>query len=313
MKNIYAILCRGIYLLLPVAIIFYSCTSTKQETRSITLSQTLDSIIKPYKATIGIAIIHIENGDTLSINNEHHYPMQSVYKFPLAIAVLHEVDNGKFSLDQKIHIAHGDLHKNTWSPLRDSFPEGNIDIPISELLRYTVSLSDNNACDILFRIVGGTGEVEKYIQSIGFQEMKFAATEQEMHGPWEIQFTNWTKPMEMAKLLEGFYQGKYLSDSSNAFLMHLMLESSNSVRRIKGLLPEETIVAHKTGSSSTNADSITAAINDVGIVTLPDGSHFAIAVFVSDSKETAEINEQVIAEISKTVFDYFNAGAASKF
>ncbi len=65
------------------------------------LRNELQTIIQPYKATIGIAIEDIESGDTLTINNDHQYPMQSVYKFPLAIAVLHEVDKGGMALTQK--------------------------------------------------------------------------------------------------------------------------------------------------------------------------------------------------------------------
>ncbi|NQW43094.1 MAG: serine hydrolase [Bacteroidetes bacterium] len=45
---------------------------------------------------------HLENGDTISINNQLHFPMQSIYKFHLALAIIYQVDSGKFSLDQKI-------------------------------------------------------------------------------------------------------------------------------------------------------------------------------------------------------------------
>ena len=65
-----------------------------------------------------------------------------------------------------------------------------------------------------------------------------------------------------------------------------------------------TVVAHKTGSSDTNDKGITAATNDIGIITLPNGKHFAIAVYVSDSSEKSDVNEKIIAEICKSVWDY---------
>jgi beta-lactamase class A len=111
----------------------------------------------------------------------------------------------------------------------------------------------------------------------------------------------------MLHLLEGVYKGASLSASSNAFLLKLLTETSTGPKRIKGLLPAATVVAHKTGSSDSNAKGVTAATNDVGIITLPDGRHVALAVFVSDSLETPDDNERIIAWVAKMVFDAFSA------
>ena len=75
--------------------------------------------------------------------------------------------------------------------------------------------------------------------------------------------------------------------------------------RIKGQLPTGTLVAHKTGTSDTNEQGVTAAVNDIGIVTLPNGKHFAISVFISNSKEDNETNEKIISGIAKLTWDYF--------
>jgi beta-lactamase class A len=74
---------------------------------------------------------------------------------------------------------------------------------------------------------------------------------------------------------------------------------------LKGQLPKGTIIAHKTGTSGSNKDGLTAAVNDIGIVFLPGGRHFFISVFVTDSKEDAATNEKIIADISKAAWDYF--------
>jgi beta-lactamase class A len=268
------------------------------------LRQKLEQIIAPYKATVGVAVQHIENRDTLTINNNHHYPMQSVYKFPLAMAVLHKVDKGELSLDRKMHIGKEDL-RPTWSPLRDKYPKGNIDLTIADLLMYTVSHSDNNTCNFLFRLLQGPKNVEQYVHQLGIRKIAIATTEEEMAKQWDVQYTNWTEPFAMVQLLDAFYQRKHLSDTSTNFLLQIMTESANNPRRIKGQLPAETVVAHKTGTSGTNDQGLTAANNDVGIITLPDGKHIALAVFVSNSMETMETNDKIIADISKAIFDYF--------
>ena len=231
--------------------------------------------------------------------------MQSVYKFHLALAVLRQVDKGKLSLNQMIKIKKSDLHKNTYSPLADKYPDENVKLPLRDILFYTVSKSDNNACDILFRLLGGTKKVEDYIHSLGIKNISIRATEEEMHKGWNVQYTNWTTPFAAVQLLDRFYKGDILSKNSFDFLWKLMTETTVSSKRIKGLLPEGTIVAHKSGTSDTNDMGVIAAVNDIGIVTLPNGNHYAIAVFVSDSILGYKKMEKIIADISKATWDYF--------
>jgi beta-lactamase class A len=81
-----------------------------------------------------------------------------------------------------------------------------------------------------------------------------------------------------------------------------MTESKPGPNRLKRLLPEGTVVAHKTGTSGTS-DGLTPATNDIGIITLPNGNHVVIAVFVGDSSGDIETREGTIAKIAKSVWD----------
>ncbi len=267
-----------------------------------TLREQLQHIVKDKHATVGIAVYNIETGDTLTLNNSHHYPMQSTYKFHLALAVLHKlVDNGSMNLDSKVFIKKADMHPNTHSPLRDKYPNGDTSLTLREILQYTVSLSDNNGCDILFRLVRGPAAVNDYIHSLGLPDISIKATEQEMHSGWNVQYSNWTTPYTTILLLKKFYTEHLLKDSSYSFLWRTMAETSTGPNRIKAGLPAGTTLAHKTGSSDTK-NGITAATNDLGIFILPNGQHVALAVYVSDSKESEKSNEKIIADIAKAVY-----------
>jgi beta-lactamase class A len=69
--------------------------------------------------------------------------------------------------------------------------------------------------------------------------------------------------------------------------------------RIKGMLPQGTDVAHKTGSMG-------GVVNDVGIVTLPGkAGHVALSIFTKGSYRPEEVSEKTVAEISRTIYDYF--------
>ncbi|MCU0450114.1 MAG: class A beta-lactamase, subclass A2 [Bernardetiaceae bacterium] len=255
------------------------------------------------RATVGVAVLDLATGDTLSLN-PGRYPMQSVYKFHLALAVLHQVDRGRLSLDQKIRVTAHDLLPNTWSPLRDKYPQANVDLPLREILAASVSLSDNNACDILFRLVGGPKKVERYLRRLGHRHVAVRATEEEMAQAWDVQFTNWSTPRAIAALLAQFHQEPILSPASRAFLWQIMTEGPTGLKRIKAGVPAGTVVAHKTGTSGTNAQGVTSAINDAGIVQLPSGEHFAIVVLVSNSQETVAVNEAIIAQVSQLVWQH---------
>ncbi|MDP3149125.1 MAG: class A beta-lactamase, subclass A2 [Ignavibacteria bacterium] len=290
------------FALLVVVLVLSSSYTFAQKDSLRTL---IEQISEKAKGDVGVCLIGLENNDTLSFNGNRHFPMQSVYKFPVALAVLTQVDKGMLSLDKKIFVKKKELLPKTWSPLREKYPNGNVKISLNELLTYTVSMSDNNGCDILFKLVGGTKMVNDYIHNTGIKDIAIVATEEEMHKNWNVQFTNWCTPIAMCNLLNKFYKGEILSKNSTKYLRRVMEETSTGSKRIKGSLPAGTIVAHKTGSSGSNEEGIIGALNDVGIVTLPNGNHLAIVVFISNSSAEENECEKVIAEITKVVWDRY--------
>jgi beta-lactamase class A len=223
------------------------------------------------------------------------------------LCVLNQVEKSKLSLEQKIHIDKKIIDKDTWSPIRVKYPNGNVDLTLNEIIKFTISQSDNIGCDILFKLVGGTKNVNDYIHSLGFKNIAIAKTEAEMHSNWKNQFKNWCQPNEMLNIIEQFYNGKILSKNNTDYLYKTMTETTSGPKRLKGLLPEGTVVAHKTGSSGANNNGITAALNDIGIVTLPNSKHFAIVVYITNSKMNNDTLENVIARISKVTWDYYNS------
>lgn len=293
---------KKIFSITGLLLIFISYQSSAHTTT--VLKQQILHIISAKKVDVGVSILGIEDKDTLSIHGNRSYPMQSVFKFPIALAVLDETDKGNLSIHQKVTVTKNDLPSDTWSPIKDKYPNGTV-LQLSEILKYTVAESDNAGCDILLRLLGGPNIVNTYLSTHNFKDITIHATEVEMHKDWNAQFTNMATPNSAVSLLKAFYDKKLLSETSYDFLMKTMIATSTGKNRIKGQLPETTVVAHKTGSSGVNENGITAAVNDIGIVTLPNGKHFIISIFVSNSYEDEASNEKIIAEISKLTYDYF--------
>lgn len=304
------------------ALLTVSCTSihsigeetdSNSETRAsseITASNTdrnnelrtrIEQIAQAAQGRVGMTATVLEPGELVTLNGDQQFPMQSVYKFPIAMAVLVQVDQGNLKLDQQIRIEASDIVQE--SQVLEANSKGR-EFRLAELLQYMVSKSDSTACDALLRLIGGPQQVTEYLNSLGINHIVVANTENEIQFGQDptLQYRNYATPDAAVNLLRAFHEGRGLSDSSQAALRQWMTETSTGSNRIKGLLLEETVVAHKTGTSAT-VDGVTAATNDVGIVTLPNGQHLAIAVFVSDSRANVTIREEVIAKVAKAAWD----------
>jgi beta-lactamase class A len=275
-------------------------TSTHPKLRS-----RINQLAKGSSGRLGVAIKLLESNDTLSYRDDHRYPMQSVFKFPIAFLLLHAVDKGQLKLKDSILLRKSDLHK-TVSALFEKYPEGNVKVSIEEVLTLMVTVSDNNACDILMRLLGGPDKLTADLRQIGIEDMAIKGNEFQMYQNWALQYQNWSRPSAQISLLEKLYTGSILSKRSNSLLMDLMLKTYVAPGRIRGGLPLGTPVAHRSGTSGTNKQGLSPATNDVGIITLPDGRHLAIAVFLTDSYDGPGKRDEIIAEIAKAAFEEFN-------
>jgi beta-lactamase class A len=237
------------------------------------------------------------------LNADAHPPMQSVFKFPLALATLHLVETGTLSLDQSVRFLPTDrIPPSVYSPLQSKYPQANVDISLRELLRLTVSLSDNTAADVLLRVIGGPRVVEAYMISLGIEGFHIESTERELHFDIASQYRNWFEPRAAVQLLRRFNDNSLLTAPHTALIKEWMCDTPTTPHRLKGGLPAGTVVLHKSGTSDTN-QGLTYATNDIGLIVLPDGQSLAIAVFVTDSRAEDATRDAVIARIAKAAYD----------
>ncbi len=274
-----------------------------QAQQNILLTDSINTLARPAKGHVGTYLLDFEADDSSMTNATDHFPMLSVFKFPLALYVLDQVDKGELSLDTTISIQKKEWEKMS-SPLLDKYKEERFTLTVREILKATISSSDNVGCDLLLRLVGGTKMVNSYIHGLGVKDINIAYTEMQMAPDWDKQYQNWSTPPAMGRLLYLFYTERLLSRTSTEVLLQFMTEST-SPQRIRGKLPAGTAVAHKTGTSNTNAAGITAATNDVGVITLPNGHHLIIVVYVADAKADDATRLSVISDIGLAAYTHY--------
>ncbi len=290
-------------ILKTAVLLMMSLSSCLVLAQSPLLKEQIETIVTAKKATVGVAVWGPDDLEPLLVNPFEKFPMQSVFKLHLAMLVLHQIDQGKLDLNQSVIVKRAEVLQNTWAPIMKEYQGDEFTVPLQQLLQYSVSHSDNVACDLLFELVGGPAALHAYLQSLGIKETAVVANEAQMHSDDQMQYNNWTSMKAAAQVLQQFEQKKQLSESSQALLWKWMVETTTGPQRLKGLLPQGTIVAHKTGTSGIRAGK-TAATNDIGVIMLPDGRPLLVAVFVKDSAESTKTNEAIIAQVAQAAYQF---------
>lgn len=283
---------------------------------------------------VGVTAIHLETGRRVSMNGTERFPMASTFKVPVAVQLLTRIDKGEVKLGQMIEIKQSDLHPGSGT-LMDLFNKGGLAMSVRNLLELMLLISDNSATDVMLRTAGGAEAVTSRMRALGIEGISVNRSTAQLIAEW-IGVTNlppedrWNpavfslafsavKPEEqkaaakkfdadprdtstpdgMAALLERIYRKDMLKPESAELLLDIMRRCRTGEARLRGLLPEGTEIAHKTGT-------IGGTTNDVGIITLPDNAgHVAIAAFVKSSEKEVSARERAIAEIARAVHDFF--------
>lgn len=267
------------------------------------LQREIEQYVAARDARIGVSVI-VEGCDTVSVNGDECFPMMSVFKFPVALAVAERCRGANVGFDEQVSLTEGDLHRDTWSPMvevyADSVPTR---VSLMRLLAYSLQQSDNNAADILLRYAGGAERVTSLMP--GGIEVRWS--EDEMHRDINRSFENVSTPRAMAALFDRFDVSR--GDTLSAVIKCLLEGCATGEARLPAPLRKDgVVIGHKTGSGWTLADGRLTGINDAGYVHLPDGRRYSIAVFVTDADYDMAGCEAIIADISGIVYNSITSG-----
>lgn len=271
----------------------------------ISLQDTLQTIADGAPGEVGIALI-TSDGDTVLVNNEDKYPLMSVFKLHQAVSLCRRFDEKGTSLDSIIHIRRAELNPHTWSPMLKDFSGDEIEISVRDMLRYTLTQSDNNASNYMFANIQTVEDTDSCITLlIPRDSFRLSVTEADMWSDHSLCYRNHSSPLGAALLISRLFDGDIAGSGNSPFIRTTLSECLTGTDRIAAPLKnlKGVSVAHKTGSGFRDADGTLSAHNDVGFVTLPDGRRYTLAVLVKDFKGSETEAAAVIARISATVYD----------
>jgi beta-lactamase class A len=253
---------------------------------------------------VAIAALHVESGQRLSLRGDRGVFMASVIKLPVAIAVLARAERGELSVDQSVRLGPGDLSPGR-SAIAERHPQGGT-LSVAELLEAAVSDSDNTASDALQRLLGGPAGTAAELRRLKLDGIDVSRTYVEWvkDGAERKAFLSDRRdratPDGLVQLLARLQRGELLGPDGTARLLRLMTDTRNPAGRLRAGVPAGTRVAHKTGTWGNAAANV--AVNDVGLITLPDGTHLAVALMVSEPKGQWQDVEPVMARLTSALY-----------
>lgn len=297
-------------LIIAACIVFMtSCQSSSKQNESnsdtssaILFQNQIDSFVKTKQADIGLAICDLNGEDSFFVNPDKSMTMMSVVKFPQGLYIMHLVNKGVLNLDQIIHYDSIELKRDTWTPLGEENPWGEVDKTLRQSLYYSVGKSDNVVCDKLYDL-GPFKDIVAYCHSFGAKNFDINFKYQNMSK--DSLHLNYSSARSMAYILKHF-QNDRINKKTAAMdtLWTIMTNPNTAGDRLKAGLPNDVTLAHKTGTYFHDSTFINA-MNDVGIVELPNNKQYCIVVFVNNSKEGEDGTKAIISELSRMAHDYF--------
>jgi beta-lactamase class A len=292
--------------------------------------------------TFGISIVDLQNGATWSVNAHQDlpqgYPLMSVFKAPVAAAVLSRIDFRLLSMDQKVTLTRSDVDPGSAVPsIGDNFKGDRMTFTVGQLLTAAVSQSDNTAVDALIKLVGGPRAVTAFLRAHGITEMHVDEDEAGVARVFDhlagadappagetregedrrlragykaflADDRNRSTPEAAAVFLDKLWRNQLLSRASTQYLLNLMY-AQTVPRRLRDGLPTDVRLADKTGSSST-VDGMTAAYNDIGLLTWPDGYTVVVAAFLTASQASKEERDALFADLARETVKALHHGGS---
>jgi beta-lactamase class A len=302
------------------------------------LKTEIDSYWKKFPGRAGIAIHTPFSDEIIGKRQTERFPQQSVSKIWVALTILEQEAAGKLSLDKRIRVSRDDVVVFS-QPLkhyldgRDSF-----DMPVRELLAHSVNASDNLANNVLLRVAGGPQAINRMLDRRKVQSIRFGPGEVLLQSAiagleWQAEYRQGNAfkaqrsgiPMAKRKAaldayletpLDGAAPGTIAlvlkrfserdANDPGAKLLKLMAGTYTGRSRLRSGLALGWRLAHKTGTGQV-LGSMATAINDVGVMTAPDGCVYPVAVMIAETHAGTEAANGFMQNVARAVTRHHEA------
>lgn len=237
-------------------------------------------------------LVDLDSGAYVQIGANQATAAASTIKTPILVAFFQDVDAGKIKLDEQLEMT-ADVKVGQAGDLQYS-PTGT-KISALETATKMIVISDNTATNMMIKRLGGFAALNQRFKSWGLTSTVFNNQLPDLEG------TNTISTQDSVTLLAMLDRGKLIEPRSRDRFMDIMRRPVTNTLLPRGIDDDARII-HKTGD-------IASAVGDAGIVDMPNGKRYAIAVMVKRPDNDQRANE-LIRQISRATYDYFRNGGS---
>ncbi len=297
------------------------------------LQHELSRLAAQYDEPVGVAVADVTDGWVASVDGQLSFPQQSVSKLWVAITAMEKVDQGMMRLDQGVLLTDAD-RSVFFQPITYNIDDDGYQTDVEELLRRALVTSDNAANDKLMGMVGGAPAVQDMIRRKALDGVRLAEDEKHLQAriaglTWKPEYGQYgvfedarsrlsrevreqamqayvenpydgATQVGVVRALSALKRGELLSPASTDVILHYMAKARTGPRRLACGLPGDWKIAHKTGTGQ-DFRGASYGINDVGLLTAPDGRTYAVAVMMAKTAKPVPARLEFMQAVSRAV------------
>ena len=300
------------------------------------LENRIEQLGRAFNGDVGIAVRDVETGFTTAFDGDSLFPQQSVSKFWVALTALDRADQGLLDLDQRVTLTRSDLtlfHQ----PIAAQVGPNGYSTTLSSLMFRAMTQSDNTCNDFVLRRAGGPEAVREMLRRKGIAGVRFGPGERLLQARlagldgWRPEYTgrgfyaarsalplsvrqtafnryvadpiDGATPNGIVDALSRLQRGELLSRTSTDRLLSIMAQTRTGAQRLKGGLQPGWRLAHKTGTGQV-LGSVQTGYNDIGLLTAPDGRHYAVAVMIRRTAAPLGERMALMQNVVRATIDY---------
>lgn len=299
---------QSVFLILLLVLSSFSCIKPANEPEGVEsdtlLTSKLNSLVNKFEGDVGIYVRHLKTGQSVEINADTLFPTASMIKVPIMLALFDKINKGELEYDQELIYRDSLLYPG--SDILGSFKDGE-KIQLSKVVMLMITMSDNTA-SLWCQDLAGTGtEINRWLDSNGFEKTRVNSRTPERKRDWESYGWGQTTPKEMSEMLLMIKEGRAVNNSASEEMYKVLCNIYWNGEALSQI-PSYVQAASKQGSVSQSR-------SEVVLVNAPSGD-YVFSVITNNQKDTSWKTDNagytLIREVSKLLWNYFESNSTWK-
>ena len=314
----------------------FSTVSSAEQSARRALEERIAALGRGFRGEVGIAVRDVETGYVAAWSGKRLFPQQSVSKFWVQLTAMDAVDRGRLKLDQPVTVGPGDLTLFS-QPIATQVGAAGYKTTIRDLMHRAITRSDNTANDVVLWRAGGPSAVREFIRKNGIESVRFGPGERllqsgiagvtwnqamsrrggfeaaraqvspsmrrRLFNSYVLDPADGASPLGLTDGLAKLQRGELLSRQSTQHFLRVMGQTRTGPNRLAGGLAAGWTIGHKTGTGQ-QLGSEQAGYNDIGIITAPDGRHYALAVMIGRTSAPNPVRMKLMNEVTRAAIAF---------